>query len=578
MEMLTARSTEWPRKKLGEMLLESGLINESRLKRALDEKERTGLKLGQILVEHGWLTENQVIDLLSAQLKLARVEMDEVSPDPELASAIPIEMAEKYYLVPLEKTPYVFRVATTDPMDMEAIDTVERITGMEVETLICTVAELRHLFSVIYGISSGIYRPEEEESSLEMETVEEKEDEEDLHIDQIEEMGKQVPVIRMVNSILVHAIQAVASDVHMTPEKGSIQLSFRIDGKLHDIPAPPFAMFLPIVSRIKILAGMDITSTRVPQDGRFTVKVGTKEVNIRVSTLPTIYGENLVLRLLDRSTGIFRLPELGFSDPDYGKVNHMIRQPYGMILTTGPTGCGKTTSLYSIIQEVNKRDVNIITLEDPVEYRLENIRQVQLNKKAGMTFASGLRSILRQDPDIIMVGEIRDEETASVAVQSALTGHKVLSTVHTNDAVGAVSRLLDMKIEHFLISSTLLGVIAQRLVRVICTYCKEPYEPPAQVLEKMYEILGDTGTQPQLFRGTGCSHCMNTGYRGRTGIFEVLLVDEMVREQINRGVQTMELFHELKDDGKLVTLKEAAYEKAASGVTSLEEAEASVLF
>ena len=304
----------------------------------------------------------------------------------------------------------------------------------------------------------------------------------DVQVASLQDMAGEAPVIRLVNTIFAQAVREGASDVHISPQQNNVQVRFRIDGKLHDVPAPPKSIFLPIVARIKILSNMDITMSRVTQDGRFTLKMDRKEINVRVSSIPTIYGENMVLRLLDTSGGIYSLDGLGMIKSDIDKIQSMITKPYGMILSTGPTGSGKSTSIYAILNELNRPDSNIMTLEDPVEYRIDNIRQVQLNRKAGMTFASGLRSILRQDPDIIMLGEIRDPETAAIAVQAAQTGHRVLSTVHTNDAAGAISRFVDMDIEPFLISSVLLASFAQRLVRTICPYCKEKYQPPKAAL------------------------------------------------------------------------------------------------
>jgi type IV pilus assembly protein PilB len=333
-------------------------------------------------------------------------------------------------------------------------------------------------------------------------------------------------------------------------------------------------MFLPIVSRLKILGNLDIAVSRIPQDGRFTVNMGQNEVNIRVSSLPTIYGENVVLRLLNMSAGVYSLDLLGMHREDMDKIAAVIHKPYGMILSTGPTGSGKSTSLYAILKEINNPDINIITLEDPVEYRVEGIRQVQLNRKAGMTFAGGLRSILRQDPDVIMVGEIRDPETATIAVQAALTGHRVLSTVHTNDAAGAITRFVDMGIEPFLVSSVMLVSFAQRLIRKICPDCREPYEPPAAALEyfgiRRDEVL-------QLFRGRGCFNCMDTGYRGRTGVFEVLVIDEEIQELIVKRASANEITREMKRAGKLRTLKDDAADKIRRGITTVEEALSQVM-
>jgi type IV pilus assembly protein PilB len=411
---------------------------------------------------------------------------------------------------------------------------------------------------------------------IETRPAREKDDEEiaDVQLASLQNMAGEAPIVRLVNSIFAQAVREGASDVHVSPQKNSIQIRFRIDGKLHEVPSPPKALFWPIVARIKILANMDITVTRVPQDGRFTLRMENKEINIRVSSIPTIYGENIVLRLLDTSTGIYALDLLGMVNSDIERVRSMIQKPYGMILATGPTGCGKSTSLYSILSELNSPDNNIMTLEDPVEYRIENIRQIQLNRKAGMTFAGGLRSILRQDPDIIMVGEIRDAETAAIAVQAAQTGHRVLSTVHTNDAVGAITRFIDMGIEPFLLSSTLLVSIAQRLVRTVCPYCREPYNPPDKVLASWGLENWDSAN---FQRGRGCSQCFNTGYKGRTGLFEVLVNDEMIQDLIIKKKSAHDIMRKAVDSGNLKTLKYDAGKKVLRGITTLEEASSAVM-
>jgi len=333
-------------------------------------------------------------------------------------------------------------------------------------------------------------------------------------------------------------------------------------------------MILLVISRLKILDNMDIALSRVPQDGRFTIKMDNKEINIRTSTIPTIYGENLVLRLLDTSSGVYSLESLGMYPEDRAKIEAMIVKPYGMILSTGPTGSGKSTSIYSILKKINQPDVNIITLEDPVEYRIEKIRQIQFNRKAGMTFASGLRSIMRQDPDVIMVGEIRDPETASIAVQAALTGHRVLSTVHTNDAAGAITRFIDMGIEPFLVSSVMLVTIAQRLVRRVCPYCKKSYRPPQVALE--YWGL-DKVEDANFVRGSGCFNCMDKGYRGRTGIYEVLVIDEMIQDMILSRRTAQEVTRAARQAGKLNTLQEDAAQKVLDGITTLEEAASAIM-
>ena len=387
-------------------------------------------------------------------------------------------------------------------------------------------------------------------------------------------MAEEAPVVRIVNSIIAQAVREGASDIHISPEADSAQLRFRIDGKLREVPSPPKSLMLPIVSRVKILSNMDIAVSRVPQDGRFTVKMEKREINIRASALPTIHGENIVLRLLDMSSGVYSLKQLGMSDADREKIESAIVKPYGMILSTGPTGSGKSTSLYAILRELNTPDINIITLEDPVEYRVSHIRQVQLNRKAGMTFASGLRSMLRQDPDVMLVGEIRDSETAGLAIQAALTGHRVLSTLHTNDSAGAVTRLTEMGIEPFLTSSVLLVSFAQRLIRTVCPYCKEPYTPSMDAL-KAWGL--DKVENADFQHGRGCAQCMNTGYKGRTGVFEVLQIDEEIQGMILKGKTAQEIIQRTKKAGKLRTLKDDAADKVVRGITTLEEAASTVM-
>jgi type IV pilus assembly protein PilB len=399
---------------------------------------------------------------------------------------------------------------------------------------------------------------------------------EEIQVASLQDMAGEAPVVRLVNSIFAQAAREGASDIHISPQQNSLQIRFRIDGKLHDVPSPPKSLSLPIIARLKILGTMDITVSRIPQDGRFTLRIDKREINVRVSTMPTLYGENVVMRLLDMSAGVYTLDRLGMVESDRAKLGKMIGKAYGMILSTGPTGSGKSTSLYAILNELNRPDTHLITLEDPVEYRIDNVRQVQLNRKAGMTFAGGLRAILRQDPDVIMVGEIRDSETAIVAIQAAQTGHRLLSTVHTNDAAGAVTRLIDMGIEPFLVSSALLVSFAQRLVRTICPYCRETYKPPESVLAA-WGLSAEQVAKANFQRGKGCYQCLNTGYRGRTGIFEVLPNDEMVQEMILGRRSAQEITRSAIAAGKLRTLKEDAADKVIQGLTTFEEAASAVM-
>jgi type II secretion system protein E (GspE) len=565
------------RKKLGEILTEAGLLTETQLKKALTDHKMTGLRLGQFLIQEGLVDEDKLIDLLSKQLKIDKYTPDRYPLDPDVAGLISLDTAKKNKVAPLKKRRNLLTVAMSDPMDINALDTIEFTSNMEVEPVVCSEREIEHLINLTYGMQAGLLNELEKIGDIQfgVETGDsDVTDTEDIQASSLHDLAEDPPVIRLVNSIIVQAVREGASDIHISPEANTVQLRFRIDGKLNEAPSPPKSMILPIISRIKILANMDIAISRIPQDGRFTVKIDKREINIRASSLPTIYGENLVLRLLDMSSGVYSLDRLGMSVDDREKLRSVITKPYGMILSTGPTGSGKSTSLYSIIKEINQPDINIITLEDPVEYRVPKIRQIQLNRKAGMTFAGGLRSILRQDPDVIMVGEIRDAETAGIATQAALTGHKMLSTVHTNDAAGAITRLLDMGVEPFLVSSVLLVSFAQRLVRTVCPYCKEPYRPHEAALAA-WEL--DKVENANFQRSRGCPQCLHKGYRGRTAIFEILINDEMIQEMILKGSSAQEITRAAEEAGRLRTLRNDAASKVIQGITTLEEAASTVM-
>ena len=567
------------RKKLGEMLIEAELISEEQLKQAVIEHIRADMKLGQFLVREGLVSGSQITDLVSRQLRIKKYHPDLYPIDISLADILPLETAQKYQALPIARANSLLTVAMTDPTDINALDAIEVQTNLEVEPVICTYQEWNHLLGTLFGAYSTMGGMLESMEGLEIERALEEETAKersigDLEVRSLQDMSEEAPVIRLVNSILSQAVRDGASDVHISPDKDRVQVRFRVDGKLHEVPAPPKSMHLLIVSRLKILASMDISLSRIPQDGRFTIRMDNKEINIRASTIPTIYGENIVLRLLDTSSGVFSLQELGMVPEDIEKLQTMISKPYGMILSTGPTGSGKSTTLYALLKQINQPDIHIITLEDPVEYRMNKIRQIQLNRKAGMTFASGLRAIMRQDPDVIMVGETRDAETAGIAVQSALTGHRVLSTVHTNDAAGAITRFIDMGIEPFLVSSVMLICIAQRLVRKVCPYCQKPYEPPKAALS----FWGmDQFPNARFVKGMGCYNCMDKGYKGRTGLFEVLMIDEMVQDMILKRCSAQEITRAAHKAGKLRTLKEDAAEKVAKGITTLDEAASAVM-
>ena len=564
------------RPRLGQMLVDAGLLTENQLEQILFRSDAKTMRLGEYVTSRGLVRKEQIVDLLSRQLHVPRYQPEKYPVQMDLATLLPIEVAQRYSVVPLQSENGALTVGMSDPTDIHAFDTVEQITQCEVVPVLCTDQEINQLTNSIYGSFAGLGNVLQGDDALSgVRAGDVDSDVEEMDVGQLLNMAEGAPAVRMVSWILAQAAREGASDVHISPESDYVQLRFRIDGKLREVPAPPKSLHLSIVSRIKILSQMDISVSRIPQDGRFSILLDNREINVRVSSIPTTHGENLVLRLLDMSASTYSLYDLGMGADERHRIEDVIRKPYGMILSTGPTGSGKSTSLYAILKELNKPDINIITVEDPVEYRIPRIRQVQLNTRAGMTFASGLRSILRQDPDVIMVGEIRDAETARIGVQAALTGHRVLSTVHTNDAAGAITRLIDMGIEPFLVSSVLLVSFAQRLVRCVCDACAESYAPTPEALG-FWGLPQDANIS--FKREVGCLQCQHTGYRGRTGIFEVLIVDDAIRELISMRSPTMEINRAAQRGGTWQSLKDAAAAKLRAGVTSAEEAMAIASF
>lgn len=563
------------RKRLGEMLVEAGILQKDQLEKSLAGARNNGKRLGQYLIMEGIVSEKDIVALISSQMHIKRYDPSEYAISTDLANIFDVNIAQKFQAVPIHKKDGMLLIAMTDPLDINAYDHIEVYTDTEVEAVICTEQELSALISSVYGTYAGADGVLENIQEMqEMDAKDEVEEQFKKNISSLMDMAEEAPVVRLVNSIITQAVKEKASDVHLGPEKDYVEIRFRVDGKLHHIPAPPRNMFTSIVSRLKILANLDISISRIPQDGRFTAFVQDREINIRVSTIPTVYGENMVLRLLDTSAGIYSLDKLGMDPKDIAVIEKMIKMPYGLVLATGPTGSGKSTSLFSMLQIINKPDVNIITLEDPVEYRMEHVRQGQLNRKAGMTFASGLRAILRQDPDVIMIGEIRDSETAGVSVQAALTGHMVLSTVHTNDAAGAITRFVDMGVEPFLVSSVMLITQAQRLIRKVCPHCRESCSPPVEV-RKFWGLENAQGVD--FVRGRGCMQCKDTGYLGRTGLYEILQVNQDVQKMIIAGKSAQEITYICSESGHLKTLKQDAALKVANGITSPEEAASAVM-
>lgn len=551
--------------RLGEQLVAAGLISSDALQDALRHAREEGLRLGEYLVGAGIVTEAEVLRAVASQLHVPVYNKDTFPIEEKLASVIPADFARRHRVVPLCMRRGVLYAGLLDAHDFQTLDEIEELTHCQMEPVLCLRADFVRLFTAVYGEYSAVGEMLDNlgDSPRAQSGVQG-----GVQDQEIEGDASEVPVIKLVNLIISEALKKGASDIHINPEKYEIKVRYRVEGLLRRASTIPVSMGSAVASRVKIMGNMDISETRLPQDGRFTVKAEGREVNVRVSTLPTTYGENIVLRLLDMASGIiYDLPKLGMNQADYASLTRCARKPYGMILSTGPTGSGKSSSLYAILKMLNREDVNIITLEDPVEYRLPGVRQVQLNVKAGMTFSSGLRSILRQDPDIIMVGEIRDKETAEIAVQAAMTGHLVLSTLHTNDALSAVYRLVDMGVPAYLVTSVLLCTFAQRLVRTVCPHCREEYMPNEAMLR-------DLGLRPEdgpFYHGAGCPQCGGTGYSGRTAIFEVLPMTDDFSRMVTKGESMQAVYRRALEEG-LHTMRQDAAQKIRAGVTTCEEA------
>lgn len=549
--------------RLGEQLVLKGILTEEALENALSAAKAANMKLGEYLTSHGIVPEEDILKALSEQLNFPLYNPDEFPLDTHLKDLVPQDVARENRLVPLTFEEGVLYCALLDPNNFRALDTVEETCRCQVEPVLCTKADFVRLFSAVYGEYSAF---SEMLGEIDADTAPDagRADEEVITNNAVDD----VPVIRLVNLILSEGVKVGASDIHINPEKTTVNVRYRVEGMLRKASEVPLKLAPSVVSRIKIMGNMDISETRLPQDGRFTIKVEGHEINVRVSSIPTTYGENVVMRLLDMSAQrIYELPKLGMGPEDYKLVTQAAHKPYGMILSTGPTGSGKSSSLYAIIKLVNRDEVNIMTLEDPVEYRMAGVRQVQLNVKAGMTFSSGLRAILRQDPDILMVGEIRDRETAQIAVQAALTGHLVLSTLHTNDALSAVNRLVDMGVEPYLVASVLLCSFAQRLVRCVCPHCREQYQPSIGLLH----VFGLTPEDGPFFHGKGCPRCGGTGYMGRTAIFEVFPMLDELQEMVTAGKSKQEIYRRARELG-IRTMADDAAKKIRAGITTAEEA------
>jgi general secretion pathway protein E len=486
--------------------------------------------------------------------------------EPVVMNNLPVKFMKQSCFVPLELQNNTLKIAMANPDDVSTIDSLKIAYGMTIEVFQGKQDDIHDAIERLYGAGSQSLETIIEEAGKDVYEIEVGMDDD---IDHLRDLASEAPIIRLVNRLILNAVDLRASDIHFEPFENEFKVRYRIDGVLNDVEAPPARLQAAIISRVKIMAKLDIAERRLPQDGRIKLKIGDKEIDFRVSTLPTLFGESLVMRILDRGTLIWDLQKLGFPEEMLDQYNSLIAQPYGMILVTGPTGSGKTSTLYTTLAKINSPELKIITLEDPVEYQLRGVNQIQVNDKIGLTFTGGLRSIVRQDPDIILVGEIRDKVTADIAIQSALTGHLLFSTLHTNDSAGAITRLLDMGVENFLLSSTLLGVLAQRLVRVICPGCKTRIEPEVRFLKSM-------GVEPEhagnmaFFSGKGCPECRHTGFKGRIAIFEYLHIDESIRREIIKRSST-EIIKKAALEKGMVTLRQDGWNKVKQGMTTISE-------
>ncbi len=549
---------------LGELLISNQIINRDQLQEALKVQKETGERLGQTLINLGFVTEKALLDVLEYQLGIPQISLAQYHPESDVLKRVPEQLIRRHKVIPLKIQGNRLSLAMADPLDLIAIDDISLATGMQVAPVLALSGEVEAVINRYYGMSDDV-----EKSFQDFKGVDRQELDFVLNLEHTDAVGEMGPIVKAVNSIIKQAVQEGASDIHIEPHDVQVRVRFRLDGVLRDVMTLPKQALAPLVSRVKILAGMNISEKRIPQDGRIQIKDSKLNIDLRVSSLPVIYGEKIVIRILDKSKVLLRLSDLGFQPAILERFRGLSSQPYGMIMLTGPTGSGKTTTLYAVLAEVNTEDKNIITIEDPVEYVLSNINQVQVNPKTGLTFATGLRSIVRQDPDIIMVGEIRDSETAEIAVQAASTGHLVLNTMHTNDAAGAITRLIDMGIEPFQVASSVIGVVAQRLVRRICQYCKETYEVPNGSMDRLF--LGRNSWENiVLHRGKGCSYCNHTGYKGRIAINELMVISPQIRELILSKAPTGIIMQRAIEDG-MIPLREDGIQKVLAGLTTVSE-------
>ena len=551
---------------LGNILVDLKLITPEKLDMALKEQAALGKttprRLGEILVDLGFVSEDDILRALSSQFGLKNLKFSEFPKSVPPGSYPTVKFMKQYKLVPVGMDDSVMKIATTDPLNEYVLDALRNFTDKSLEICLSSEKDISEAIEQYFGgnvqmtsIMEGMR--EEEAGSGEIEL------QEDVH--HLRDMAFEAPIVKLVNMLITRAVEGRTSDIHIEPFENNMKVRYRIDGALTEVESLPKRIQSAVISRIKIMSRLNIAERRLPQDGRIKLRVSGRDIDLRVSTIPTIYGESIVMRILDRGSTLIVLEHLGFPEKTLEKYKNLITTPYGMLLVTGPTGSGKTTTLYASLSDINSDDKKIITVEDPIEYQIDGINQIQVKPKIGLSFANGLRHIVRQDPDVIMVGEIRDIETAEISIHSALTGHLVFSTLHTNDAPGAVTRLLDMGIEGFLVSSSLIGVLAQRLVRMICPKCREPFKLQQEIIDKM-EVEKDITT----YHGVGCDYCRNTGYRGRTGIFELMLVDGEIRRMILEKTSS-DVIRQKAVSGGMQVLRQCGWDKVRQGITTVEE-------
>jgi type IV pilus assembly protein PilB len=558
-----APETGAPKRKqqIGDILVEEGKLTAQQLELARREQEKAGKSLARVLIDSGMVGEPDLVAALAKQIGLPFVDLAEAQLDITAASLIPEALAKRYNALPIRYEGDALVVAMSDPGNVFALDDIRTLTGRELRTVVATRTDIVNAIARVARAGEGVGDVAAAAAAEEVEIDE---------ISQLREAVEDAPIVKLVNLLITQAVQDRASDIHIEPQEREVRIRYRIDGVLHEVMRSPKSIQNGVISRLKIMADIDIAERRIPQDGRVGLVVGGKAIDLRVATLPTVHGEKAVIRILDKSQGLIGLPELGFSEGNLERWEGGFRKPYGMLLVTGPTGSGKSTTLYATLNILNTMDRNIITVEDPVEYRMSGVNQIQINSKAGLTFASALRSILRSDPDVVLIGEIRDHETAQIAVQAALTGHLVLSTLHTNDAPSALTRLAEMGIEPFLVSSAVDCVLAQRLVRKLCDRCKVPYEPSHEALKEAHIPLLANGSVPTLYKAVGCAHCGNTGYHGRMAVHEVMASSEEI-ERLTVERRSSEEIAKVAHEQGMLTLRQDGILKVINGLTSIEE-------